>query len=194
MKESLVECVGCRVALPNLQTNSQLSTLNYQLKKMPAEESRKSIPFEPANNKPRKPTGKKKGTPVTKPQAPAPAKAAKAAKGGGQIPEIVSNRMIRRAVFFSGTPMLMGMSVFLLGYFAIINHWFPVSNTVVLLSSMACLGLSVLGLSYGILSACWEEDSSIKGSLLGWAEFKTNFGRMADAYRENKRMRATLDK
>jgi hypothetical protein len=102
--------------------------------------------------------------------------------------------MIRRAVFFSGTPMLMGMSVFLLGYFAIINHWFPVSNTVVLLSSMACLGLSVLGLSYGILSACWEEDSSIKGSLLGWAEFKTNFGRMADAYRENKRMRANLDK
>jgi hypothetical protein len=164
---------------------------------MPAEESRKSIPFEPPSNKPRKPAGKKKGAPVTKPPAPAPAKAtkaAKAAKGGGQIPEIVSNRMIRRAVLFSGTPMLMGMSVFLLGYFAIINHWFPVSNTVVLLSSMACLGLSVLGLSYGILSACWEEDSSIKGSLLGWAEFKTNFGRMADAYRENKRMRATLDK
>jgi Photosynthesis affected mutant 68 len=162
---------------------------------MPAEESRKSIPFEPPSNKPRKPAGKKKSAPVTKPQPPAPAKAVKAKKGSsGQIPEIVSNRMIRRALFFCGTPMLLGMSVFLLGYFAIINHWFPVSNTVVLLSSMACLGLSVLGLSYGILSACWEEDSSIKGSLLGWAEFKTNFGRMAAAYRENKRMRANLDR
>ncbi len=159
---------------------------------MPAEESRKSIPFEPPSNKPRKPTGKKKGTPVVKPPTPAPAKAAKGSSG--QIPEIVSNRMIRRALLFSGTPMVMGMSVFLLGYFAIINHWFPVSNTVVLLSSMACLGLSVLGLSYGILSACWEEDSSIKGSRLGWVEFKTNFGRMADAYRENKRMRANLDR
>jgi hypothetical protein len=159
---------------------------------MPAEESRKSIPFEPPSNKQRKPpTGKKKGTPVIKPPTPKPAKAT---KESGQIPEVVSNRMIRRALFFCGTPMLMGMGVFLLGYFAIINHWFPVSNTVVLLSSMACLGLSVLGLSYGILSACWEEDSSIKGSLFGWVEFKTNFRRMADAYRENKRMRANLDR
>jgi Photosynthesis affected mutant 68 len=159
---------------------------------MPAEESRKSIPFEPPSNKQRKPpAGKKKNTPVVKPPAPKPAKAK---KESGQIPEVVSNRMIRRALFFSGTPMLLGMSVFLLGYFAIINHWFPVSNTVVLLSSMACLGLSVLGLSYGILSACWEEDSTIKGSILGWAEFKTNFGRMADAYRENRKMRANLDR
>ncbi len=158
---------------------------------MPAEESRKSIPFEPPSNKQRKPAGKKKSTPIIKPQTPAPARDE---RGSGHIPEIVSNRMIRRALVFCGTPMLMGMSIFILGYFAIIKHWFPVSNTVVLLTSMACLGLSVLGLSYGILSACWEEDSTSKGSLLGWVECKTNFGRMADAYRANKRMRADLDR
>ena len=156
---------------------------------MSAEESRKSIPFEPPSNKQRKPAGKK-GTPIVKPQTPSPAIAE---KGSGHIPEIVSSRMIRRAMFFCGTPMSIGMSIFILGYFAIIKHWFPVSNTVVLLTSMACLGLSVVGLSYGILSACWEEDSSIKGSLLGWAECKTNFGRMADAYRATKRLRTNID-
>ncbi|MFM2303315.1 MAG: hypothetical protein RLZZ135_724 [Cyanobacteriota bacterium] len=156
---------------------------------MSAEEPRKSIPFEPPSNKQRKPA-KKKGTPKIKPPTPpsAPDK-----RGSGYIPEVVSLRMIRRALVFCGVPVLMGMSIFIGGYFAIINHWFPVSNTVVLLSSMGCLGLSVLGLSYGILSACWEEDSSIKGSLLGWAECKTNFGRMVDAYRATKKMRTNID-
>ncbi len=155
---------------------------------MAAEESRKSIPFEPPSKKQRKPA-QQKGTPVVKPQSP-PARV----KQQGNIPDLVSNRMIRRVLFFSGIPVLMGMGIFIVGYFAINNHWFPVSNTVVLLTSMACLGLSVVGLSYGILSACWEEDSNSRGSLLGWQEFKTNFGRMVAAYRESKRLRADLDR
>jgi hypothetical protein len=156
---------------------------------MAAEESRKSIPFEPPSNKQRKPA-EKKGTPVIKPPTPP---SATEERGAGYIPEVVSLRMIRRALVFCGVPVLMGMSIFIGGYFAIINHWFPVSNTVVLLSSMGCLGLSVLGLSYGILSACWEEDSRIEGSLLGWTECKTNFGRMAEAYRATKKMRTNID-
>lgn len=157
---------------------------------MAAEKSRKSIPFEPPSNKQRKPAGKNKSTPIIKPQTPPPAMAA---RGSGNIPDIVSNRMIRRALVFCGVPVLMGMAIFIGGYFAINNHWFPVSNTVVLLASMACLGLSVAGLSYGILSACWEEDRNLKGSWLGWQECKTNFGRMVDAYRASKRMRSNID-
>jgi hypothetical protein len=156
---------------------------------MSAEEPRNSIPFEPPSNKQRK-TARKKGTPIIKPPT---SPSAMEERGAGYIPEVVSLRMIRRALVFCGVPVLMGMSIFIGGYFAIINHWFPVSNTVVLLSSMGCLGLSVFGLSYGILSACWEEDSSIKGSLLGWDECKTNFGRMADAYRATKKMRTNID-
>jgi Photosynthesis affected mutant 68 len=157
---------------------------------MSAEESRQSIPFEPAGNKKQRKSAGKKGTPVVKPPTPEPAMAE---KGAGYIPEVVSKRMIRRALVFCGVPVLLGMSDFILGYFAIINHWYPVSNTVVLLTSMACLGLSVLGLSYGILSACWEEDSNIKGSVLGWTECKTNFGRMVQAYRATQRVRAKID-
>ncbi len=152
-------------------------------------ESRVSIPFEPSSNKQSK-TAKKKGTPIINPKTPQPKMAT---ESSGYIPEIVSQRMIKRALVFCGIPVLSGMSIFIIGYFAMIKHWFPVSNTVVLLTSMGCLGLSVIGLSYGILSACWEEDSNSKGSLLGWAECKLNFDRMLQAYRSSQRIRAKID-
>ena len=152
---------------------------------MSAEKSRQSVPFEPKNsNKQRKPAAKK-GTPIVKPSVSVPARAE---QGSGFIPEIVSNRMIRRVLVFCGIPVVMGVLVFVVSYLAIANHWFKPPNTVVLLTSMACLGLSVLGLTYGILSACWDEDAASKGSLLGIAEFKINFGRMADAYRASKEL------
>jgi Photosynthesis affected mutant 68 len=155
---------------------------------MPAENSRPSVPFEPRKSgKQRKPAAKK-DPPIVKPQTPSPAMPE---QGSGYIPEVVSQRMIRRVLGFCGIPVIMGMSIFIGGYLAIVNHWFRVPNTVVLLTSMGCLGLSVLGLTYGILSACWEEDSSVKGSLLGVAEFKVNFGRMADAYRASKQMQSS---
>jgi hypothetical protein len=152
---------------------------------MPAENPRPSVPFEPKNqNKQRKPAAKK-GTPIVNPTTPSPAKAE---QGSGFIPDIVSKRMIRRVSVFCGIPVLMGMSIFIISYLAIANHWFRLPNTVVLLMSMACLGLSVVGLTYGILSACWDEEEDSKGSLLGIAEFKVNFSRMADAYRASKQM------
>jgi len=47
--------------------------------------------------------------------------------------------------------------------------------------SMGFFGLGVLGLSYGVLSASWDEE--IPGSKLGWREFTTNWGRMTSAWR-----------
>ena len=155
---------------------------------MPAENPRPSVPFEPKNsNKSRKPAAKK-GTPIVKAQTPSPAMAE---QGSGFIPEVVSKRMIRRVLVFCGIPVMMGMSIFIGGYLAIVNHWFRIPNTVVLLTSMGCLGLSVLGLTYGILSACWDEDENVQGSLFGVAEFKVNFGRMADAYRASKEIESS---
>jgi hypothetical protein len=46
---------------------------------------------------------------------------------------------------------------------------------------MGFFGLGVLGLSYGVLSASWDEDEP--GTKFGWQEFKTNFGRMTAAWR-----------
>jgi Photosynthesis affected mutant 68 len=155
---------------------------------MPPENPRQSVPFEPRKSAKQRQAAAKKGTPIVNPPPPSPKVAE---QGSGYIPEVVSQRMIRRVLVFCGIPVIMGMAIFLGSYAAIANHWFKVQNTVVLLTSMACLGLSVLGLTYGILSACWEEDSSIAGSLLGWTEFKLNFGRMADAYRASKQLESS---
>jgi hypothetical protein len=155
---------------------------------MPAENPRQSVPFEPKNNHKQRKSAAKKGTPIVKPSTPAPAMAE---QGSGFIPDIVSKRMIRRVLVFCGIPVVMGMSIFIVSYLAIVNHWFRIPNTVVVLTSMGCLGLSVLGLTYGILSACWDEEEDSNGSLLGVAEFKINFGRMKDAYRASKEVEAS---
>jgi len=41
----------------------------------------------------------------------------------------------------------------------------------------------VVGLTYGVLSASWEEDSL--GSKIGLAEFKVNWGRMTETWQQN---------
>jgi hypothetical protein len=156
---------------------------------MPDDNPRPSVPFEPRTNKQRQPTAKK-GTTIVKPKHPAPAMDE---QGSGYIPDVVSKRMIRRVLVFCGIPVITGMGIFLGSYWVIANHLFKVPNTVVLLTSMGCLGLSVLGLTYGILSACWDEEDDATGSLLGWTEFKINFGRMADAYRASKQMQTDRD-
>lgn len=168
---------------------STIHYLNIHNINMSGDNPRPSVPFEPRNNK-RKPTAKK-GTPIVKPQTAAPTMPE---QGSGYIPEIVSNRMIQRVLVFCGIPVLMGMGIFLGSYWVIAHHLFKVPNTLVLLTSMGCLGLSVLGLTYGILSASWDEEIDSKGSLLGWQEFKINFGRMADAYRASKQMQASRER
>jgi hypothetical protein len=137
------------------------------------------LPFEPSSKKNSKKTQKNTQTPIRKERS-------LDNHGPNYIPEVVSNRMIKRSVIFSGVPMLLGMLVFIGSYFIVANHLIKLPNVVVLLVSMGCLGLSVVGLSYGILSASWEEDTD--GSLFGLEEFKTNFGRMVTAYQESKRL------
>lgn len=98
------------------------------------------------------------------------------------IPEAVSNRMVKRMIFLSGFPIFMGVLTFLGSYFIVVNDLFDLPNTAVLLVSMGCFGLGVLGLSYGVISASWEED--VPGSILGWQEFAINFQRLVGAWQE----------
>jgi Photosynthesis affected mutant 68 len=150
------------------------------------EDSRKPLPFEPATNKKAKePKRPAKRPPVimNKPQRD-PAKAA-----DSRIPEHVSQRMIKRAVVTCGIPTMMGIGVFIGAYFLALNG-LRLPNVVVLLVSMGCLGLGVMGLTYGILSASWED---AEGSFWGLNEFKINFDRMKAGYKANKEMRKDLD-
>ncbi len=104
------------------------------------------------------------------------------------IPEVVSRRMVSRMVVLCGIPSTLGILVFIIAYQLVSKGWVLLPNVAVLLASMGCFGLGVIGLSYGALSASWEEDTP--GSFLGASEFAVNVKRMTDAWaeaRERKR-------
>jgi hypothetical protein len=138
------------------------------------------LPFEKSKNR-------KKSA---KPQAGTPATAQKAALKESQspdvatksmaVPDAVSKRMAKRMAVLCGVPSALGMLTFVISYF-VVSHGFKLPNIAVVLVSMGFFGIGVLGLSYGLLSASWDEETS--GSLLGWQEFTTNWGRMTSAWR-----------
>ena len=100
------------------------------------------------------------------------------------IPQVVSDRMARRMALFCGIPTFLGMATFVVSYIIKSHAWFKLPNSIVLLVSIGFFGLGVLGLTYGILSASWDEE--IMGNKLGWQEFKTNWGRMRSAWRSTR--------
>ncbi|MBW4691640.1 MAG: PAM68 family protein [Lyngbya sp. HA4199-MV5] len=141
-----------------------------------------ALPFEPVRQKQPKPTAA--------PTSPTPVRQSTVTKGkqslqgmpsASSIPEVINRRMVSRAVFFCGIPTACAILTFVGSYFAIANDLFKPPNAAVLLVSLGFFGLGVLGLSYGPLSACWDEERV--GNALGFDEFKLNFGRLRDSWR-----------
>jgi Photosynthesis affected mutant 68 len=163
--------------------------------------TRKPMPFEPVSRKATdsKPEVKKpkSNPPKSKPPKSKPAanagselserpargrpRSSRAAREDG-IPEVVSRRMMKRMALFSGVPSFFGMSTFIISYWVVSQDIFALPTYAVLLVSLGWFGLGVVGLTYGVLSASWEEESL--GSKLG-IEFKLNWGRMTDTWKEN---------
>lgn len=163
---------------------------------MPADSDKNRLPFEP--NSKRKKGQKDKATPVTEtnskavtesrsPQKAPSRSAKKSSREETSIPEAVSRRMLRRMFYFSGIPVILGVFIFFASYVLIIQDIVELPNVVVLLTTLACFGLSVIGLSYGVLSASWEEDAA--GTLIGFDEFQVNFGRLVDSWRQAREER-----
>jgi Photosynthesis affected mutant 68 len=138
-----------------------------------------ALPYEP-KGKHKTPVAKKslsKATSSSKARSPR----SKTTQG---IPEVVSQRMAKRMLTFCGLPTLLGLSTFPISYFGFFQNGIELPNVAVLLASLGGLGLGVLGLSYGVLSASWDE--SIPGTKLGWQEFKLNFGRVVENFKAGR--------
>jgi hypothetical protein len=90
--------------------------------------------------------------------------------------------MVWRMTLFCGVPSALGMLTFIVSYLLVSNgtHLPPYA---VFLVSLGWFGIGVLGLSYGVLSASWDEE--VAGSRLGLTEFATNVGRMRENWRLN---------
>lgn len=106
------------------------------------------------------------------------------------IPKVVSNRMLRRVGIFSGIPTLLAFLTIPTSYFITEKGWIEFPSTAVLFISVTCLGLGLVGVSYGIISASWDEE--LKGSALGISEFKLNLSRIQERRRIQKEERTRL--
>ena len=151
---------------------------------MSAESERNRLPFEP-NRKRQKPQKAKVQTPIViedfekgDSQKPPFTKQEMA------IPQAVSQRMVRRGAWMCGVPTVLGILTLIVSYLLIIYADIKLPPVLVLLVNMGLFGLGVLGITYGVLSASWDEQKP--GSLLGWSEFTVNFGRMVAGWRETR--------
>ena len=100
------------------------------------------------------------------------------------IPKYVANRMARRVAFTTGIPTISGMGVFIGSYFLISKGIADISPTITLVTSAMCFLLGLVGLSYGILSASWENNP---GSIFGFENIGTNINRMKEAFKSSKK-------
>jgi hypothetical protein len=96
------------------------------------------------------------------------------------IPDVVARRMARRIAVATGIPSLMGMAVIVASYLLVSRGGVSIPPVATLLGSGACFLLGLLGLSYGVISASWEDGS---GTLLGFEQIPLNVGRIRESVR-----------
>ena len=96
------------------------------------------------------------------------------------IPKNVANRMARRIAITTGLPTISGMGTFILSYYLISKGIADIPPVITLVTSAGCFFVGLIGLSYGILSASWEDSN---GSLLGLENIRPNIKRIREAFK-----------
>ncbi|CAN6285586.1 unnamed protein product [Urochloa humidicola] len=89
------------------------------------------------------------------------------------IPEVVTNRMMRRVGVSVGAPLALGVGFFPLFYYLKAVRKVDVPTWIPFGVSFVFFGAALLGVSYGIVSSSW--DPAREGSLLGWNEARRNW-------------------
>ena len=106
-----------------------------------------------------------------------------AGKRAGQaqvIPPAVANRMARRVGLATGIPTVLGMATFIVSYVVVSRGLLDIPPVATLLTSGAFFLLGLVGLSYGVLSASWEDQP---GTLLGFEQVGVNIGRLRSSFK-----------
>jgi hypothetical protein len=93
--------------------------------------------------------------------------------GDGVMPEIVTNRMIKRMGVSVGIPLAIGLTFFPLFYYMKVVLKWSVPDWLPFITSFLTFGSAALGISYGIMSTSW--DPMRDGSFLGWTEAQKNW-------------------
>jgi hypothetical protein len=155
---------------------------------MPSDSPRGRLPFEPRNNNKKEKPEKTAPATTVKPKRYGISRNSRPNSNLSAIPDVVSKRMGRRMAIFCGIPSALGMLSLLVFYWLKVNEVVELPPYAAFAVSFGFLGLGVLGLSYGLFSASWDEERV--GSSLGGDEFKVNLGRTRDAWKASKNAKA----
>ncbi|CAJ1958880.1 unnamed protein product [Cylindrotheca closterium] len=88
------------------------------------------------------------------------------------IPEKVAQRMGSRMLPFVGIPLFGSMAAFVGFWYMATYRDMEFQPALVAASTIVCLGVGLVGITYSIMSTSWDEDR--EGSFLGTEEFSTN--------------------
>lgn len=90
----------------------------------------------------------------------------------GVLPQRVADRMGRRMAVLGGVPFFVGVAVFLVYFLLAYRYDVRVIPVFVGYSTLFTFGGALAGVTYGIMSASWDEE--VEGSFWGWQEAKLN--------------------
>ncbi|XP_058103850.1 protein PAM68, chloroplastic [Magnolia sinica] len=93
--------------------------------------------------------------------------------GDDTIPEVVTNRMMKRMGFSVGIPLVIGLMFFPFFYYLKVVAKVDIPTWLPVIVSFVFFGTALLGVSYGIVSSSW--DPLREGSILGWNEAQKNW-------------------
>jgi len=109
------------------------------------------------------------------------------------IPERVAQRMGKRMLPFVGIPLFGVMGTFVLFWYFATYKNMEFQPTLVAYSTIGVMTIGLLGITYSVMSASWDED--VEGSLTGVDEFKKNLGSVQEGLsrsRENLLLREKM--
>lgn len=104
--------------------------------------------------------------------------------GAAAIPEKVAQRMGKRMLPFVGIPLIGSFASFIGFWYMAVYRDQEFQPALVATTSFVFLAIGLLGITYSVLSASWDDDR--EGSGLGLDEFKTNIGNLQDGLQRTK--------
>lgn len=100
------------------------------------------------------------------------------------IPERVAQRMGKRMLPFVGIPLFGVMGAFITFWYLATYKNYEFQPALVAFSTIGILGAGLLGITYSVMSASWDENED--GSALGVDEFKKNLGSIKDGLKRTR--------
>jgi len=110
------------------------------------------------------------------------------------IPEKVAQRMGKRLLPFVGVPLIGGMGLFVGFWYMATYQDMEFQPALVAASTIGLLAIGLVGITYSIMSASWDEDR--EGSFLGTDEFSKNVDNIKEGLsrsRENAFLRDRMN-